>query len=65
MVKTFEKVTGVKIPYKFASKRDGDVVMNYADASKAKQELGWTAENNLEDMCLDSWNWQKNNPNGY
>ena len=64
-IKTFEKATGVKVPYKFAPRRDGDVTINYADANKAKRELGWVAENNLEDMCLDSWNWQKNNPNGY
>lgn len=65
VVKTFERVSGVKLPYKFVPRRDGDVVINYADATKAKNELGWVAENNLEDMCLDSWNWQKNNPNGY
>ena len=65
VINTFEKATGLKIPYKFAPRRDGDVVVNYADATKAKKELGWVAENDLSDMCLDSWNWQKNNPNGY
>ncbi|HCS75576.1 MAG TPA: UDP-glucose 4-epimerase, partial [Clostridiales bacterium] len=37
----------------------------YADPSKALDELGWTAKYSLEDMCRDSWNWQKKNPNGY
>ena len=41
-------------------KREGDIASNYADSTKAQKELGWIAENNLEDMCFDSWNWQKN-----
>lgn len=65
VVNTFEKVTGIKIPYKFAQRREGDVITNYADPSKALTELGWKAENNLEDMCKDAWNWQRNNPDGY
>ena len=65
VVKTFEKASGVTIPYKFAPRREGDITTNYADSSKAQIELGWKPENNLEDMCRDSWNWQKNNPNGY
>jgi UDP-glucose 4-epimerase len=65
VVKTFEKVSGITIPYKFVSKRDGDVETNYANPTKAQKELSWKAENNLENMCLDAWNWQKNNPNGY
>jgi len=65
VVQTFERVNGVKIPYKFAPRREGDVTINYADATKAKQELGWMAENSLDDMCKDAWNWQKNNPDGF
>ena len=65
VIKTFEKVNDVKIPYKFAPRREGDVMTNFADATKAKIELGWVAENTLEDMCKDAWNWQKNNPNGF
>lgn len=65
VVQTFERVNGVKIPYKFAPRRDGDVMINFADATKAKQELGWVAENSLDDMCKDAWNWQKNNPDGF
>jgi UDP-glucose 4-epimerase len=64
VINTFEKATGVKIPYEMKPRRAGDVPVNYCDASKAKNELGWVAEKNLFDMCADSWRWQKNNPNG-
>ena len=65
IVKTFEKVNGVKIPYVIKDRRSGDIAECYADPEKAKEIMGWTAEKNLEDMCRDSWNWQKNNLNGY
>lgn len=65
LVHAFEKVTGVKIKYVIGPRRDGDVDENYADATKAYKEMGWKAQFNIEDMCRDSWNWQKNNPNGY
>ncbi|NLX70968.1 MAG: UDP-glucose 4-epimerase GalE [Clostridiales bacterium] len=65
VVKTFEKATGQKIPYVITERRPGDIDMCYADPTKAYEELGWKAEKDLEDMCRDSWNWQKNNPNGY
>lgn len=65
IVKAFEKVNGIKVPYKIAPRRSGDVAECFADASKAKNILGWSAQYNLEDMCRDSWNWQKNNPKGY
>ncbi|MDB6354126.1 UDP-glucose 4-epimerase GalE [Trichococcus sp. K1Tr] len=61
----FQKATGVEIPYTIIARRPGDVATCYADATKAKEELGWTAQKTLADMCRDSWNWQKNNPNGY
>ena len=61
----FQKATGVEIPYTIIDRRPGDVGTCYADATKAKEELGWTAQKTLADMCRDSWNWQKNNPNGY
>ena len=57
IVNTFEKVTGQKVPYKIAPRRAGDIAMFYANAEKAKKELGWTAEKTLEDMCRDSWNY--------
>ena len=65
VVHAFEKANGVKIPYVIKPRRAGDVAVCYADVNKAKKLLGWRAEFNLEDMCRDSWNWQKNNPNGY
>lgn len=65
IVKNFEKATGVTIPYSIKPRRPGDIAMCYSDASKAKEELGWTAENGIEEMCADSWNWQSHNPNGY
>lgn len=65
IVKNFEEATGVKIPYSIKPRRDGDIAENYADASLAKEELGWVAENGIKEMCEDSWRWQKNNPNGY
>ncbi|MGI2790636.1 UDP-glucose 4-epimerase GalE [Bacillus cytotoxicus] len=65
MVKAFEKVSGRKVPYKITERRPGDVAICYADASKAKRELGWEAKRGLEEMCADSWRWQVNNKNGY
>ncbi|WP_242145093.1 MULTISPECIES: UDP-glucose 4-epimerase GalE [unclassified Bacillus cereus group] len=65
MVKAFEKVSGRAVPYKITERRPGDVAICYADASKAKRELGWEAKRGLEEMCADSWRWQVNNKNGY
>lgn len=65
MVNAFEEANGVKVPYRIAERRPGDIAECYADSSKAKEKLGWTAQFGLVDMCRDSWNWQKNNPNGY
>ncbi|MFZ5968930.1 MAG: UDP-glucose 4-epimerase GalE [Bacillota bacterium] len=65
VVKSFEKVTGQNIPYVLTGRRLGDIDKCFADPTKALKELGWKAEKNIEDMCRDSWRWQKNNPNGY
>ena len=65
MVEAFEKVSGKKVPYKITERRPGDVAVCFADASKAKHELGWEATRGLEEMCADSWKWQSNNKNGY
>ena len=65
IVKTFEETTGVKIPYSIKERRAGDIDANYADASKAKKELGWEAKYGVKEMCADSWRWQSQNPNGY
>ena len=65
IVKTFERVNGVEIPYVIGPRRPGDLDENYSDPTKAWKELGGKAEHDLEDMCRDSWNWQKNNPEGF
>ena len=65
LVKAFEKVNNIKIPYKIIDRRPGDIDMCYADPTKAFDELGWKAEFGIERMCEDSWTWQSNNPNGY
>ena len=65
MVKTFERVNGVPVPYVIAPRRPGDIAVCYADPAKAESVLGWKAEKTLEDMCRDAWRWQSMNPNGY
>lgn len=65
VVKAFEKACGKEIPYVIKPRRPGDIATCYADAAKAKAELGWEAEYDIERMCADSWRWQSNNPNGY
>lgn len=65
VIKTFEKVTGKKIPYELTDRRPGDAAICYADPEKARKILGWETEKNLEDMCRDAWNWQMKNPDGY
>ena len=65
LVKTYEKVTGQRIPYTIVDRRPGDIAVCYADPSLAETMLGWKAVKNIDDMCRDSWNWQKKNPNGY
>jgi UDP-glucose 4-epimerase len=65
VVHAFEKASGVKINYKIAPRRPGDIATCYSDPTKAKEELGWVAERGIEEMCEDSWRWQSQNPNGY
>lgn len=65
MVKAFERVTGVKIPYEIVARRPGDLATVYSSPDKSAELLGWKAEYNLDDMCRDTWNWQSNNPMGY
>ena len=65
IVAAFEAASGVKIPYVVDPRRPGDIAVCYADPAKAERALGWRAEKDIADMCRDSWNWQKNNPNGY
>ena len=65
LVKTFEKVNNVKIPYKIVDRRAGDLEAVFCNPDKAKKELKWTANKSVEEMCKDAWNFQKNNPLGY
>lgn len=65
MVKAFEKASGANVPYEIKPRRAGDIPVCYADPTKARKELGWSATMGIEEMCEDSWRWQKNNPYGY
>ncbi len=65
LVRAFEKASGRAIPYDIVARRPGDVAACYADASRARQLLGWQATRGIDAMCADSWRWQQSNPNGY
>ncbi len=65
MIKAFKKASGKEIPYKIVDRRAGDISTCYSDPSFAKEILNWKAEKSIDDMCVDSWKWQSNNPNGY
>lgn len=65
MVKAFEQENGVAVPYQIAPRRPGDVALCYANPNKAQTLLGWSAQLGLADMVRDSWNWQRQNPQGY
>lgn len=65
LVHAFEKANQLTIPYDICPRRAGDIAEFYADASKAEREMNWKATRTIEDMCRDSWNWQKQNPQGY
>ena len=61
IVKAFEDATGVEVKFKIVDRRPGDIAICYADASKAKNDLGWVAEKGIEEMCRDSWRFTKEN----
>ncbi len=65
LVSAFERATGIHIPYVIAPRRAGDIAECWADPGKAERLLGWKAALGLDEMCRDTWNWQKYNPNGY
>lgn len=65
MVKAFAEVNAVDVPYQLVERRPGDVAICYANPSKAAELLGWRAERGLVEMVRDSWNWQRQNPQGY
>jgi UDP-glucose 4-epimerase len=65
VVKAFEAVSGQTIPYEVLPRRAGDIPQTYADATKAKTQLKWTAQRKLNTMMQDAWHWQSKNPAGY
>ena len=65
IVAAFERNSGVPVRYEFGPRRAGDLPEFWANADKAKEVLGWKASRNLDDMCRDTWNWQRKNPEGY
>lgn len=65
IVKAFSEASGREIPYKITARRPGDIATCYSDPRKANEELGWTAEKGIKEMCEDSWRWQSQNPKGY
>jgi UDP-glucose 4-epimerase len=65
MVRAFERASGRQVPYQIVGRRPGDIAQCYADPSLANQELGWSAELDVDAMCADTWRWQEHNPDGY
>ncbi len=65
VVASFERACGSEIPVRFMDRRPGDVAISYADPGKARRELDWVAERDLDRMCSDFWRWQSKNPQGY
>lgn len=65
VIKAYSKACGKDLPYVIDPRRPGDIAECYADPAKARDELGWTAEYGIEEMCASSWKWQSMNPNGY
>lgn len=65
VIHNYEKACKKKLPYVIDPRRPGDIAVSYADPSKAERELGWKATRGIEEMCRDSYNWQRKNPNGY
>ena len=65
MVKAFETANGIPVPYVIAERRPGDLATCYADPTKSREVLGWTAKHDQTDMCRDTWRWQSQNPKGF
>jgi UDP-glucose 4-epimerase len=65
VISAFEKACGKTIPYEVIERRPGDIASCYADPSKAQDDMGWSADRGIDEMCADSWRWQSSNPNGY
>jgi UDP-glucose 4-epimerase len=65
VVAAFERASGRPVTREFAPRRAGDQPASWADPSKAKEVLGWSASKTLDDMCLDGWRWVSANPDGF
>ena len=65
VIRAFSRACGHDIPYEIKPRRAGDIAENYAACDKARDELDWVAEYDLDRMCEDSWRWQSSNPEGY
>ena len=65
MLHAFERAVGRELPYEVVGRRAGDVAVSFADPSKANAELGWRATRTIDDMCVDTWRWQSQNPTGF
>ena len=65
LVHAFEEANNIEVKYVIGPRRPGDIATSYADATKAYEEMNWKAIHTIVDACRDSWNWQKNNPNGF
>lgn len=65
LLHAFERAVGRELPYEIGPRRAGDVASSYADPGKANRELGWSTQKTVDDMCVDTWRWQSQNPNGY
>ena len=65
MLHAFERAVGRELPYEVVARRPGDVATSYADPSKANAELGWSTQTRIDEMCVDAWRWQAQNPRGF
>lgn len=65
VISAFERAAGREIPYAVGPRRPGDLPATYADPSRAREELGWVATRDIDDMCADLWRWQSQNPQGF
>ena len=65
LLKEFEEASGVKIKFKYFPRREGDLAAFWADSSKAFEKMNWQSERNIKNICEDTWQWHKHNPNGY
>ena len=65
VVRAFEAASGRPVPYKFAPRRAGDIAECFADPTLASELIGWRAVRGINEMCVDAWRWQSDNPHGY